>query len=111
MRSIGKLFDLFLILALYMQHAVAWSLFFSNEAKTPWKDAFAAVDEDGDGFLVVQDLELLLRDHFRKTEPESDNKHMILANEQIFRDQAEEVADFFGKEGKFHMLVGGKFAP
>lgn len=79
--------------------AHSWSLFFSTEEQPPWKSAFQTTDKDSDGFLSVDDLEPLLRDHFRRTEQDDDNYEMILANEHIFHDQANEVATYFEREG------------
>jgi hypothetical protein len=76
-----------------------WSLFFNSDEQAPWRAAFETVDVDGDGYLVLTDLEPLLREHFRRTEQDNPHHEMILANEQMFEEQAAEVAGNFEKEG------------
>eukprot|EP00750_Incisomonas_marina_P028905 INCI7003.1.p3 GENE.INCI7003.1~~INCI7003.1.p3 ORF type:complete len:114 (-),score=29.68 INCI7003.1:129-470(-) len=93
MRLIG------LLLAQSLCLSASWSLFFSNEEKAPWHSAFETTDKDSDGFLSLDDLEPLLRDHFRRTEKDNPDHEMILANEAIFHDQAADVAAFFSAEG------------
>ena len=94
MRLIG------LLLAQSLCLSASWSLFFSNEEKAPWHSAFETTDKDSDGFLSLDDLEPLLRDHFRRTEKDNPDHEMILANEAIFHDQAADVAAFFSAEGR-----------
>ena len=79
----------------------SWTNYFfsSDEVKQPWTQSFTTVDADGDSYLDVEDLEFVLREHFRLTETDTENYEMILANEKIFQHQAQEVTDFFTKHG------------
>jgi hypothetical protein len=91
--------------------ALGWSSFFSAEAKQPWRDSFSAADADQDGYLMVDNLEVLLRHHFRTTEQDDPNYDMILANERIFEHQAEEVGSFFLTLGGFRRLLAEQVLP